>query len=321
MNELFKALLDISRLDAGALTPNITEFPLLKLLERVDATFTGAAADAGISLRAVPTAAWVRSDFVLLEQILLNLVSNAVRYTARGGLLIGCRERGTNLRIEVWDTGPGIPQDQRQRIFEEFYRVEDAKQDRKGLGLGLAIVERLCRLLGHAIELTSAVGRGSRFTVVVPRASALTIVGGPQGAVPDPLNFAVGRRILVIDDDTFALEAMVGLLCSWGCRVIAAPSAEKALAELGSEDAPDLVISDFHLAGGKTGIEAVEQLSATIGARIPAFFVSADISPALKDEAHRQGYFLLHKPVEPMVLRSMLNRLLKKQVSNIPVMH
>jgi signal transduction histidine kinase len=320
MNELFKALLDISRLDAGALAPTITDFPVLKLLERVDATFTGAAADAGIDLRVVPTAAWVRSDFVLLEQILLNLVSNAVRYTTRGGVLVGCRERGERVRIEVWDTGPGIPENQRQKIFEEFYRLEDVSRERKGLGLGLAIVERLCRLLGHPLELSSAVGRGSRFTVVAPRAAARAMVVGPLIAAPEPLNVAAGRLIVVIDDDALPLEAMAGVLRSWGCRVIAAHSADKARAELAGMP-PDLIISDVHLAAGRTGIEAVEQLRAAAGARIPAFLVSGDISPALQDNARRQGYFLLHKPVEPMVLRNVLNRLLKKPAPSQPATH
>jgi signal transduction histidine kinase len=319
MNELFKALLDISRLDAGALAPTITDFPVLELLERVDATFAGAATDAGIELRVVPTAAWVRSDFVLLEQILLNLVSNAVRYTTHGGVLVGCRERGERLHIEVWDTGPGIPKDQRQKIFEEFYRLEDADRGRKGLGLGLAIVERLCRLVGHPLDLSSTVGRGSRFTVVVPKVAARPHAAGSPIEAPPALNLAAGKLIVVIDDDALVVDAMAGLLRSWGCRVISAHSGDKARGELsGIEAPPNLIISDFHLAGGKTGIEAIEQLRGTFGAPIPAFLVSGDISPALQDDVRRQGYLLLHKPVEPMTLRTMLNRLLKKPTMSLP---
>jgi signal transduction histidine kinase/CheY-like chemotaxis protein len=319
MNELFKALLDISRLDAGALEPTITDFPVLKLLERVDATFAGAATDAGIDLRVAPTVAWVRSDFVLLEQILLNLVSNAVRYTTHGGVLVGCRERGERLHIEVWDTGPGIPEDQRQKIFEEFYRLEDADRERKGLGLGLAIVERLCRLLGHPLDLSSTVGRGSRFTVVVPKVAARPHTAGSPIEAPPALNLAAGKLIVVIDDDALVVEAMAGLLRSWGCRVISVQSGDKARDELsGIEESPDLIISDFHLTGGKTGIEAIERLRGAFGAPIPAFLVSGDISPALQDDARRQGYLLLHKPVEPMMLRTMLNRLLKKPAMSLP---
>src|SRR5262249_11262938 len=153
--------------------PNITEFPVAQVLKRIESTFDGAAREKGLSLRFVATTAWVRSDFILLERILLNLVSNAVRYTFDGGLVVGCRNRGEQLRIEVWDTGPGIAVDQRQKIFDEFYRLGGADADgRAGLGLGLAIVDRLCRLLDHPIKLTSTLGRGSRFTVVAPIVAA-----------------------------------------------------------------------------------------------------------------------------------------------------
>jgi signal transduction histidine kinase/ActR/RegA family two-component response regulator len=319
MNELFKALLDISRLDAGALTPSITEFPVAKLFERVQTTFAGTANDAGLDFRVVPTDAWVRSDFVLLEQILLNLVSNAVRYAARGGVLIGCRKRGRDLRIEIWDTGPGIPDAQRQKIFSEFYRGNDPQHDRKGLGgglgLGLAIVDRMCRLLHHPIELSSDVGRGSRFSVIVPMAAATAKAAAelPAPAV-SALNLAAEKLVVVIDDDALALDGMGGLLRSWGCRVVAARSAAEALIDLAdAECPPDLVISDFHLSDQRTGVEAIEQLRAAFGAPIPAFLISGDISPALLQEAQDGGYHLLHKPVDPMPLRTMLNRLLKKR--------
>ena len=318
MNELFKALLDISRLDAGALTPNITEFPVARLFERVQTTFAGTAKDAGLDFRVVPTHAWVRSDFVLFEQILLNLVSNAVRYAARGGVLIGCRKRGRNLRIEIWDTGPGIPDDQREKIFSEFYRGNDPQHDRRGLGgglgLGLAIVDRLCRLLHHPIELSSVVGRGSRFSVILPIVAAKPEAAAPPAPAVSALNLAAEKLIVVIDDDALALDGMGGLLQSWGCHVIAARSAAEALTDLAdAERPPDLVISDFHLSDQRTGIEAIEHLRAAFGALIPGFLVSGDISPVLLREAQRNGYHLLHKPVDPMPLRTMLNRLLKKR--------
>src|SRR6266436_2710941 len=174
MNELFNALLDISKLDAGVLTPSITEFPVAKLLDRVDTTFTGAAREKGLSLQVVTSSAWVRSDFILLERIVFNLVSNAVRYTSSGGVVVGCRNRGVNLRIEVWDTGPGVPQDQQQNIFGEFYRLGATGA---GLGLGLAIVDRLCRLLDHSVRLTSILGKGSCFSVALPRVAARLVFG------------------------------------------------------------------------------------------------------------------------------------------------
>jgi signal transduction histidine kinase len=173
MNELFNALLDITKLDAGALTATIAEFPIAELLGRIETTFAPVAQEKGLSLALVPSSAWVRSDPVLLERIVLNLVSNALRYTNRGGIVVGCRHRGAKLGIEVWDTGPGIPPEQRRRIFSEFYRLADAaKTNQAGLGLGLAIVDRLCTLLDHPIELTSTLGKGSRFGVTVPTAAA-----------------------------------------------------------------------------------------------------------------------------------------------------
>jgi signal transduction histidine kinase len=318
MNELFKALLDISRLDAGALTPNNTEFPLARLFERVHTTFAGTAKEAGLDFRVIPADAWVRSDFVLLEQILFNLVSNAVRYVASGGVLIGARKRGRDLRIEVWDTGPGIPDDQRQKIFSEFYRGNDPQHDQRGLGgglgLGLAIVDRLCRLLHHSIELSSDVGRGSRFSVIVPMAAATAKAAQPPALAFSALNLAAEKLIVVIDDDALALDGLGGLLRSWGSRVVAARSAAEVLIDLADPECPpDLVISDFHLSDQCTGIEAIEQLRAAFGVPIAAFLVSGDISPALLQEAQHGGYHLLHKPVDPMPLRTMLNRLLKKR--------
>jgi signal transduction histidine kinase/CheY-like chemotaxis protein len=314
MNELFKALLDITRIDAGALTPNIAELPVAMLFERVQTTFAGAAKEAGLDFRVVPTDACIRSDFVLLEQVLLNLVSNAVRYAARGGILIGARKRGRHLRIEIWDTGPGIPDDQREKIFSEFYRGADPQHDRRGLGLGLAIVDRLCRLLHHSIELSSEVGRGSRFSVIVPMVAATPRAIEPSAPVVSILNLAAEKLIVVIDDDALALEGMGGLLRSWGCNVVAARSAAEALRDLASgERPPNLVISDFHLSGQRTGIDAIEQLRAAFGVPIPAFLVSGDISPSLLHEAQCSGHHLLHKPVDPMPLRAMLNRLLKKR--------
>jgi signal transduction histidine kinase len=171
MNELFYALLDISKLDAGVLSTTVTEFPISKLLKRVESTFAGTAWEEGLSFKLMPCAAWVRSDVILLERIVLNLVSNAVRHTASGGVVIGCRRRGQTLRIEVWDSGPGIPEDQRRNIFGEFYRLAGGNVE-GGFGLGLAIVVRLCGLLGHPIELVSTLGKGSRFSVTVPTAAA-----------------------------------------------------------------------------------------------------------------------------------------------------
>jgi signal transduction histidine kinase/CheY-like chemotaxis protein len=317
MNELFNALLDISRLDAGALAPKVTEFPVAKLLKRVHTTFVDTAQATGLELRVISSEAWVRSDFVLLEQVLLNLVSNAVRYTERGGILVGCRRRGGQLRIEVWDTGAGIPEDQRKKIFSEFYRYRSPQGDESlGLGLGLAIVDRLCGLLGHPIELTSTVGRGSRFAVSVPIVAAARAATAPVAPPPLTLDIVPGKVIALIDDDPLALEAMAGLLRGWGCHILSGGSATEVLIKAaGLDHPPDLVISDFHLSDGKTGLEAIEQLRTTIPAPIPAFLVSADNSPALKHEARACGYHLLYKPVDPISLRAILNRILRRNTA------
>jgi signal transduction histidine kinase/ActR/RegA family two-component response regulator len=315
MNELFNALLDISKLDAGVLSPSITEFPVAKLLDRIDTTFTGAAREKGLSLRVISSSAWVRSDFILLERIVFNLVSNAVRYSSSGGVLVGCRRRDVNLRIEVWDTGPGVPQDQQQNIFGEFYRLDAPGGDgRSGLGLGLAIVDRLCRLLNHSVRLTSILGKGSCFSITVPRVAARPEIG-ESPAPAHPLMDASDRKLVVlIDDDPLVLEGMCGLFRSWGYHLLVAGTDDEALAGIADPDRPPaLIVSDYHLSGGKTGIEVIEALRKTLSAEIPAFLVSGDTSPELLRQARASGFHLLHKPVDPMTLRAMVSYVLREQ--------
>lgn len=314
MNELFNALLDVSKLDAGALAPNSMDFPIDPVIRRIESTFAGAAAEKDLTLRFVTSDAWVRSDPVLLERILLNLVSNAVRYTQTGGVLVGCRRRGDQLCVEVWDTGVGIPTDQRDAIFGEFYRADNAAGGQgAGLGLGLSIVDRLCRLLGHSIELTSTVGRGSRFTVTMPLTAARAIAAPSSPPAPAALDASVGKLIVIIDDDPLVLDGMGGLLRSWGCRVVSADSVAAALNGLPKHSpSPDLIISDYHLSSERTGIEAIERLRDRFGISIPAFLISGDTNSEPLQEARVGGYLLLHKPLEPLTLRAMLSRMLKK---------
>jgi signal transduction histidine kinase/CheY-like chemotaxis protein len=317
MNELFNALLDISKLDAGVLAPSILDFPLDRLLKRIETTFTTAARDKGLRLRIVSSRAWVRSDFILLERILLNLVSNAVRYTERGGIVIGCRLRNGRLRIDVYDSGIGIPEDQRRNIFGEFYQLDGGKQEcAGGLGLGLAIVDRLCGLLDHPIELSSRVGRGSRFSLSIPSVPA----GAAPAEAPDTARALLvserGKLIIVIDDNESVRESTCGVLQRWGCLVVTAHSEDAALiklAELGKQ--PDLIISDYRLAHEKTGFELINRMRRAFGAQIPAFLVSGDTTPERLREAHDSGYYLLHKPVMPITLRSVVTQLLRGQES------
>jgi signal transduction histidine kinase/CheY-like chemotaxis protein len=311
MNELFNGLLDISKLDSGALKPGFSDFPVGGVLKRMASTFTDAAHEKGLRLRVVDSSVWVRSDAILLERILLNLISNAVRYTDAGGVLVGCRHKDGRLRIDVCDTGSGIAADQHRDIFGEFYQITPKENNRRdGLGLGLAIVERLGALLDHPVTLDSVVGKGSRFSVSVPMVQPVTspvLVRADDAAPADPLR---GRFVLVIDDDMLVLEGMRGLLEQWGCRVLTAQSAQEALDKIDGT-APDLIICDGHLEGGETGIAAVARLRSTFGANIPAFLISGDISPERVNEARAGGHHLLHKPVAPMALRSMMTQLVR----------
>jgi signal transduction histidine kinase len=313
MNELFNALLDISKLDAGVVTPSVSEFPVDDLLKRIEMTFAAAAREKGLRLRVVSSGAFVRSDFILLERILLNLVSNAIRYTNGGGVMVGCRRRGDALRIEVWDSGIGIPEDQRGSIFREFYQLSATERERSGgLGLGLAIVDRLCRLLDHPIELISRLGRGSRFAVVVATAPPRRLTDQPPEAVADQ---TMGKLVLVIDDDALVLDSMRGVLKSWGCSVVTANSGAAALACLAEiEQTPDLIISDYRLADGDNGIRAIERLRKALRAPVPAFLISGDTAPERLREARASGYYLLHKPVLPITLRATISQLLKEHV-------
>ena len=308
MDEMFNSLLDISRLDAGILTPKITEFPIARLLQKIETRFDQATREKGLRLRVRRSDAWVRSDAMLLERILLNLVSNAVRYTLRGGIIVGCRRLGEMLRIEVWDSGPGIPEDQKRNIFGEFFQLPTPERNRYGgLGLGLAIVDRLRVLLNHQIDLASTVGRGSRFAIRVPMADECVTSTEPVDS-PHPATFAVeGKVILVIADAPIVLEGTGGLLGKWGYSVLTAGSDEAALIRLAErQQRPDLIISDYHLASGKTGIRAIEQINAAFGSSIPAILISGDTAPEPLRDAKDRGYILLHKPVDPMRLRAVV---------------
>ncbi len=312
MDEMLNSLLDMSKLDAGILIPTITEFPIARLLQKIETTFDQATRETGLRLRVRRSDAWVRSDAMLLERILLNLVSNAVRYTLQGGIIVGCRRRGQMLRIEVWDSGPGIPEDQKQNIFGEFIQLAARDRNRYGsMGLGLAIVDRLRLLLNHPIDLASTVGRGSRFAILVPMADECGTSAEPVDS-PHPAAFAVeGKVVLVIADAPIVQEGTGGLLGRWGYTVLTTGSDEAALIRLAErQQRPDLIISDYHLANGKTGIRAIEKINAALGSSIPAILISGDTAPEPAREVKDRGYILLHKPVDPMRLRAVMHELL-----------
>lgn len=309
MENLLDSLLDISRLDANVVPPNVRAFPLQPLLDRIAADERPGADARDLELKARPTDAWINSDPVLFERILSNLVSNAVRYTRKGRVLVACRKHGDRLRIEVRDNGVGIPAESHAAIFQEFVQLHNPERSRdKGLGLGLPIVRRLTELLGHHLTLRSSPGRGSVFAIAVPLAQPeATPVGSEAGRMPGDLG---GLHVALIDDDPLARGSMQSLLTSWGCKVAAAGDAESLVDQLNREEAiPELIISDFRLDGSCNGIEVIRSLRAWQGTEIPAVLVTGDTGPDTLRQAQEEGLPLLHKPVRPARLRALLNRL------------
>ncbi len=309
MEELFNALLDVSKLDAGVVPVNLSTVPLQPIMERVVAQSQPMAQDKGLGLRLRCAPVYVRTDPMLLERILRNLVSNAVCHTARGRVLVSCRRHGGSIRLEVWDTGPGIPADQHQAIFREFIQLNNPERNRlKGLGLGLAIVERLCNLLHHPLTLRSRVGRGSVFALSVPRGVAHDYQAPPatvhQGL--GAFDFA-SKFVLVIDNEIAVQEGMRALLEKWGCKVLSAGSAAEMLTHLSNTSRPpDLIISDYRLCHEENGIQVIEQLRGEFNTDVPAFLITGDTSPAWLREAETSGLPILHKPLNPARLRTLM---------------
>lgn len=313
MNDLFDALLDMARLEAGVIEPHVRGFAIAPLFMRLRTTFSESAREKGLKLRIVSSGAWVKSDSILLERLLINLVSNAVRYTFAGGVVVGCRRRGRALRIEVWDTGTGIPDEDLPRIFGEFVQLAPGQRGAEGgLGLGLSIVGRLAELLDHRLETVSRVGKGSRFSIILPLAEKRDLVASTTVLIDTPAQ----RCVLIVEDDPLALDGISGILRSWGCRVIAASgpdAARQALAAGASR--PDLIISDLHLGNGQTGMDVIADVRADTGTMIPAFLISGDTTPDCLQEVQARGYRLLHKPVAPIRLRAMVSRMTQPAAS------
>jgi two-component system, sensor histidine kinase len=312
---MFNALLDVSRLDAGVLVPDIKPINLDEMLGRLAAEYSPRAEVKGLTLRVIFCSKMVMSDPSLLERVIRNFISNAIRYTPRGGILIGCRVRGESLNIEVWDTGIGIPQDKLNDIFQEFYQLGNAERDKaKGLGLGLAIVKRIGELLGHPIDVKSRIRRGSKFTVRVPVAS--NVVGGNADIGLPQLDesLLVGATILVIDDEVNVLEAIELVLKQWGCDVLTAESQSQAVEKLRQQDrAPDVILSDYRLRDGETGIAAIQAIHRDWGVT-PAALITGDTARDRLKEATESSYELLHKPLNPFHLKASMCRMLAATV-------
>jgi CheY-like chemotaxis protein/anti-sigma regulatory factor (Ser/Thr protein kinase) len=315
VEEIFGALLDISRLDTGALKPEIASFRIDDVLRQLELEFAPLAREKGLRLAFVPCGLTVRSDRRLLRRLLQNLVSNAVKYTTEGRVLVGCRRRGANLRVDVYDTGIGIPRSQQRIVFTEFHRLDQGAKVARGLGLGLSIVERIGRVLDHRVELSSAVGRGSHFSVEVPLAPAAARLRGSGAPKPPEVGQLTGMAVLCIDNDAKILDGMRTLLGGWGCRVIAATDVTAAMAALGAEQAaPAGLLVDYHLDHGD-GIAAVAELRRTFGAELPAILVTADRTAGVREAAHAHRIQVVNKPIKPAALRALLAQWRLQQVA------
>jgi Na+/proline symporter/signal transduction histidine kinase len=304
--DLISDLLDISRLENGKFTPTIAPFPLSNLFDTLGAEFKALAQEQGLSFRMRGSRLRVASDVKLLRRVLQNFLTNAFRY-AKGPILLGVRRRGGQLSLEVWDRGPGIPEDKRQVIFEEFKRL-DSHQTRaeKGLGLGLAIADGLCRVLGHTLQVRSWPGKGSVFSVTVPLARSQTLPPPvPAQAKGTALN---GTQVLCIDNEDSILIGMNSLLSRWGCQVWTARNREECQALLDEGIRPHLALVDYHLDHGETGTELMAWLRTQLGEPVPGVLISADGRPELVAQVHAAGLEYLAKPVKPAALRALLSR-------------
>jgi Na+/proline symporter/signal transduction histidine kinase len=307
VEEILGALLDISRLDSGAMRPELTSFRIDELMRQLELEFEPLARENGLALTFVRSSATIRSDRRLLRRLLQNLVSNAIKYTPAGRVLVGCRRRGGDVVVVVADTGLGIPKSKQRMVFKEFQRLEQGVKVARGLGLGLSIVERIARVLAHEISLQSEPGRGTVFSIGVPRASAAAArLNRQQASRSDPAALD-GLVVLAVDNEPKILDGMEALLTGWGCRVVKAADLPQALARCESLP-PDVVLADYHLDHGD-GLGVVEGLRHRHGPLLPAVLISADRSPEVREMAVAADVPVLAKPLKPAQLRALLMRL------------
>jgi len=316
MEDLLRTLLDISKLDAGVVQPDIGDVSLETLFSSLRSDFLPVAQLKGLSLKFRPVNAVVRSDRTLLRRILQNILSNALRYTRSGGVLVGTRHRGDTIRIDVADTGCGIPEEQREAVFEEFHRgtnSADSELAGGGLGLGLAIVRRMAGALGHPVTFSSKVGRGTIFHIDVPvgiGASADAIANAAD--MDRPRGYGLfGTKVLLVENDADLLQAMPFLPGRWQCLGPRATSTDDALDLLGDTDwVPDIVIADQHLDRGDLGTATIAEVRDYLGRAVPALIVTADSTEAVAKAARAAGIELMRKPLKPAQLRALLAHLL-----------
>nr|WP_246499556.1 hybrid sensor histidine kinase/response regulator [Azospirillum soli] len=310
---LLNALLDISTLDAGTVSADVQTFALDEMLGQLVDEFRPQCEEKGLRLRAHLRPGTAVTDPILLGRIVRNLLSNAIRYTQRGGLLLAMRQRGKQWRVEVWDTGFGIPEEQQSAIFDEFHQLENPNRDpTRGLGLGLAIVRRLSELLHTPVEVHSRVGRGTMFAVTVesgaPQAEpepAPPAQTAPAGASP-----LAGMSVLAVDDDSMVLTGLTMILESWGCNVAAAGDMREVFAVLdGLPEAPAVILTDLRLPGTVSGFDVIDRVRRLYGHDIPAVVLSGETAQSALLEGQRRGCSFLHKPLHPGELRQVLEQI------------
>ena len=310
VEEIIGALLEISKLDTGAVQTHLSNFRLSEILDPLEKEFNALAKEKKLKLRFVKTSHAVRSDRRLLRRVLQNLISNAIKYTERGTVLVGVRLQGDSLRVEICDTGMGIPENKRQTIFQEFERLEQGAHVAKGLGLGLSIVERSLSILGHPLKVSSTLKRGSVFGIELPISPILpekTVVTYAQPTIGMPMR---GMCVLALDDEKSILDGMKNLLGQWGCTVLTAEDLNHARLHLRDiSHAPDVIIADYNLGiGEKNGIEAITSLRWATDTSTPAILLTAENSSEVIEEARAKNIYLHNKPVKPAVLRALLSQ-------------
>ncbi|MBB6286562.1 signal transduction histidine kinase [Pseudomonas sp. SJZ103] len=308
--DLLTDLLDISRLDQAAVKPDVALYRLDELFAPLVSEFQSVALAAGLNLRARTGHYAIRTDLRLVTRILRNFLSNACRYTDEGCILLGARRRGDRLRLEVWDTGRGIAADRLDAIFLEFNQLDVGRaSDRKGVGLGLAIVERIAEILGYPVAVRSWPGRGSMFSIEVPISEEMPLAISQLPVLPTTGNPLPGRRLLVIDNEVSILDSMRALLGQWGCEVITATDQAGALLALQGR-APELILADYHLDHGVVGCAVVKHLREHFAQNIPAVIITADRTDQCRRVLRRLDAPLLNKPLKPGKLRAVLSQLL-----------
>ncbi|HKU13197.1 MAG TPA: hybrid sensor histidine kinase/response regulator [Steroidobacteraceae bacterium] len=313
MGGLFGGLLDISRLDAGVVEVNRGPVAVQPLLERVCRDYEVQAQAKGLQLVLHECSLSVTSDPLLLERVLRNIIANAVSYTDRGRVVVGCRRGREHLSIQVWDTGRGIPRHEQEHVFQEFYQLGNPERDRtKGVGLGLAIVRRLTQLLGHTLTVRSELGKGSLFEIGAPYADSTAGTTTQTGEFPSPFLAHTVGLILVIDDEVAIQIAMKSLLESWGYEAITAGSCDEMLERIATHrTAPRLIISDYRLRDNASGIDAIERLRSEYNDEIPGMLITGDTAADRLREAQESGFLLLHKPVPNHRLRASIAHLIE----------